>query len=603
MRTVELAGTVGAGKTSLVEPLRTLLASQGREAMTLSEGGRLLAVAGVGRMATVRASGRFMARHPLLVAHAARSLVRAPIPWWHRRHIFLKILRLGAELELLAARLSADATLIIDEGWLHRSVNLFAWREPTPAPDEIARYLDLAPLSQTTIVVDAPTDASRARVAGRGLPKRLRDREAVATEAFLSRSDRVIGIAVGALLDHPRGTRLVRVPNDGLVAELPDALARALAERSRPGGWRRHRQVWPSVPRPDRLVRRLSARGSGSLGVHEMQLASAEFGLPQPVRVSRAPSPGGRGSVGIIADAAGQQWLLKRYKPSVADEDLVVEHAVLERLAEVAFPAPRLRRSPSGSTIVRVGDGRLALFMLASGHVHPHERIYAAGDRRRLEMEAGATLGQLHESLCGFEPPPASENGFVGMVGPRLRPLAWFSERLERLARSTDGRDRRLPELTASAGWMHRELIRHDALLEAAAPARTVIHGDYGPYNLMLRPGWPPLVIDFELARVDWRLADLATAVPRFAQRRTGFDRAAAGRFLDGYRSSTTLDAQELGLMPAVATYLALRRAVVCWERFAASAERQWADQARGRLGLARSLVAGRHPLAALEGS
>lgn len=602
MRTIELAGSVGAGKTSLVEPLRHLLAGRGHEVLTLGEARTRVAPRGFAWPTSVAATARFTARHPGLVGAVVRSLLSARIPGWHRRHIFMLILRLGAELDLIAARLAPNVSVILDEGWLHRSVNLFAWRVPTPDRGEIAQYLDRAPLSRTIVLADAPPALLRARISERGLPKRLRARPIAEADAFLDRAERVLSLAAASLAEDPRGVRLLRVVNDGLREDLPRRLAAALdapsSARARP-----HVQAWPSLARPDRLVRRfVASRRAGSPDATILRAASDGFALPEPVRLEPVASPGGRGTVFALRDAAGDQWLLKRYKTSLDDRDIAVEHAVLQRLSEIGFRAPRLRRGPSGTTVVHLDGARLALFELAVGHLHPHERVFSPPDRRRLEEEAGALLGDLHQALCGFEPPAASDNGFASLSGPRVRAVGWFTERLALLANSTMPRDRERREVAREAGWISSELDRLDTLLEAAAPRRTVVHGDYGPYNLLLKAGRTPLVIDFELARIDWRLTDLATAIPRFAQRRTGFDRSAARRFLAGYRARTSIGPEELALLPAVAEYLALRRTVVCWDRHASATAGTWFDQGRERLAFARSVASADHPLAGLVG-
>ncbi|MGH2417031.1 MAG: phosphotransferase enzyme family protein [Candidatus Limnocylindria bacterium] len=602
MRTIELAGSVGAGKTSLVEPLRHLLAARGHEALTLGDARAHVAPQGFAWPTSIAAAARFMARHPGLVIAALRSLLRARIPGWHRRHIFMLVLRLGAELDLIAARLAPDVTVILDEGWLHRSVNLFAWRVPTPERGEITEYLDRAPLSRTIVLVDAPPGVLRARISERGLPKRLRARPIAEADAFLDRAGRVLSLAAASLAEDPRGVRLLRVVNDGLPEDLPRRLAAAIdapsSARARP-----HVQAWPSLPRPDRLLRRLLAsRRAGSPEPSILRAAADGFALPEPVRFEPVASPGGRGTVFALRDAAGDRWLLKRYKTGLDDRDIAVEHAVLRRLDEIGFRAPRLRSGPSGATMVHLDDTRLALFELAVGHQHPHERMFSPPDRRRLEEQAGAWLGDLHQALCGFEPPAASDNGFSTLSGPRVRPVGWFTERLELLAASAMRSDRQRREVAQAAGWISSELERIDALLEAAAPTRTVIHGDYGPYNLMLKVGRTPLIIDFELARIDWRLTDVATAIPRFAQRRTGFDGSAARRFLAGYRARTAIEPGELALLPAVAEYLALRRTVVCWDRHAAAGAGTLFDQGRERLVFARAVASAAHPLARLVG-
>jgi len=103
--------------------------------------------------------------------------------------------------------------------------------------------------------------------------------------------------------------------------------------------------------------------------------------------------------------------------------------------------------------------------------------------------------------------------------------------------------------------------------------------------------------VDFELARRDWRLVDVATAMGWFAQRRRSFDVTAARRFLDAYRQASAASEDELQRIPQVAAYLALQRAVVAWGRSQDGGLLDWDTEARQRIVMAEELLAGRHPL------
>lgn len=265
---------------------------------------------------------------------------------------------------------------------------------------------------------------------------------------------------------------------------------------------------------------------------------------------------------------------------------------MLRRLDELGRSTPRLRHGPAGTSVCRVGGARLAMFELATGYHHPHERILLPGDRRRAERVAGAAMGDLHEALADFQPPVASPNGFVDRTGPRTRPLAWYTGLISELE----------SHRSAVVGepawdWVRERLTSLDASLAGAGLARTVIHGDFGPYNLLLRDGREPLVIDFELARVDWRLTDLATALPRFAERRAGFDRGAAFRVLEGYLERAAVSRAELAHIPSVLEFLALRRAIVCMHRYRTTGDASWMGQVHERLAVVHRLASGAHPL------
>lgn len=595
VRTIEIAGSVGAGKTSVVEPLRAILAARGREAITLDEAFARQRPR-LSRWAQPAAAARFVARRPGLAVSIASSLLRSPIPAWHRARIILLVLKLGARIDLVGREVGPHAVVIIDEGWVHRAMNVFAWRTVDPSARELDAYLDRVPMRGLVIVVHADPDTVRTRVGRRGLPKRLAGRSTAEIDAFLSRGERILAYSEASLSANPRGVVLMRVRNDGAAEDLQVALERALSEH-RVRGVPTHRPAWPSAPRPDRLATRIRRRGSNLLPEELAQRAAEKAGLRAPVAIAGGVSPGGRGSVRVVRDRDGARWLVKRYKDSLADADIAVEHAVLARLADCLLPAPRLVQAPASDGIIRVAGGRFAVYALAEGYVHPHERWLAPSDRRRLERLSGTLLASLHEGLRGFVPPPASQHGFAALEGPRIRPITWFTERLDALADHP-----RFREVLA-----HREAIRTaeeltelDRSLESVPLHRSVVHGDFGPYNLLVRPGREPLAIDWELSRLDWRIVDLATGIPRFGQRRTGWDTAAAHRFLNAYERRAPLDREDRRMIPSVAEYLTLRRAIVCLDRWVLTGDVRQRDEAVDRMAYARRLASGTHPLVRL---
>ena len=119
-----------------------------------------------------------------------------------------------------------------------------------------------------------------------------------------------------------------------------------------------------------------------------------------------------------------------------------------------------------------------------------------------------------------------------------------------------------------------------------------MIHGDYGPYNLLLKPGAPVVVLDFELARLDWRVVDVAKAMQQFALTRKGIRPARAHRFVSSYAARTSFEEAERRLIPDVWLFLTLRRVIVCWDRHATTGEGRWLREAGRKLALAEAIRA-----------
>jgi Ser/Thr protein kinase RdoA (MazF antagonist) len=347
------------------------------------------------------------------------------------------------------------------------------------------------------------------------------------------------------------------------------------------------------LPRPDRLVQRLSQRPPTPAEGVRLQAVLARYGLR--VQGEVRPAGGGGRSRSLIVETSAGTKIVKRYKAHLDQEALGHEHSILVRLAELGVPAPRLCAATDGATLVQHEDGAYAVFDFIAGYFQYHNYIFPPAQGRRFVAAAGDALGALHVALRDFTPTGRNLNGFMARDGARWRELGWFGEQLEQCRQELQARpDRGAPELrravTAEGGWVEARLAALDTQLGAAGLPRLIVHGDYGPYNLLFRPGAPVVILDFELARLDWRLTDLAAALRYFASGRLGFNAPRARSFLAAYAARCPIDRAELRLLAPVWQYLTLRRVVVCWHRAIMTGARQWADEARTRLDLARWL-------------
>jgi Ser/Thr protein kinase RdoA (MazF antagonist) len=315
-----------------------------------------------------------------------------------------------------------------------------------------------------------------------------------------------------------------------------------------------------------------------------------EYGLNEAPAMRLAGS-GGRG-VSFIAAYSSGSLIIKRYKRTVDRDTISHEHSILEWLNDHHFPATRLIYGPGGRSFVEKDGVCYALFNFEPGYLHYHEHVFWPVARRDFVAASGRALGALHTTLRGCQPRGFSPNGFVTQEGGRHRDLNWYRERVERCSRAN-------VQLSAGlkyAGWPLRDDVLNQVwdrlsslagVLERTEPTRGVIHGDYGPYNILFRRGKPVFIVDFELARLDWLLTDLASALRTFASHRRGFDWDEATLFVSAYRSVAPIDLWELRLLPTVWQFLALRRFVVCLDRFRTTAEDTWLAEADRRLRLA----------------
>jgi Ser/Thr protein kinase RdoA (MazF antagonist) len=581
---VELAGPVGAGKSSVAKELPDALRARGISVSHLND------IASFGRPRAWLWNLRFAAAHPRLAWAAWRAVAHAPIPWWHRRLIFGLVLGVGGRITYARRLVPPRHVVLVDEGLVHRAVNLFSWY-PQPSAEEVRRYVSLVPLPDALVSVQADADAARERVLARGVPKRLVGRSDADVSAFIDRSRSVAATAVTTVRRRP-GARVINVHNRASLRRSVSNVARStsrLVDTSDGGqGDLAFRPRRLMMARPDRVSARLRIRRSGAIPPSQLNGVLDRYGLHPTGRTRTLSAPGARGATVRVPTSDGEV-VIKRYKHTVEPSALSIEHAVLLALSEGEVPVPRLRRAIDGDTAVCVNGAYFAVSDAIGGYRHPHELLMAPVDRRHFETLAGRLLARLHADLEEVDVPTSATLGFSGRGGERVRDVDWFTELL-----ADAPAPRRLRAWITATLWQLTETFEGEHL------STTVVHGDYGPYNLLVRAGHVPVVVDFELARRDWRLVDLATGLGWFARRRWSFDLAAARRLLDAYRETSGVLDEELARIPDMAAFLALQRAAVAWSRSQRGEATDWEAEARRRILQAEDLLAGRHPLNAV---
>jgi len=170
-------------------------------------------------------------------------------------------------------------------------------------------------------------------------------------------------------------------------------------------------------------------------------------------------------------------------------------------------------------------------------------------DRLLLVATAGRSLAQLHRCLDGFVPDGHHHLGFVSPDGPRVRDAAWHAAMLDELVRRS-GHLR--PEAHATAAELvtrRHEIAGRIARLEARLGAlelpRGVVHGDFGLHNLLFPRGGETVVLDFENARLDWRVNDLVSALGKFRGVRGTYDSESMRVFAQAYLRLHPLGTEE----------------------------------------------------------
>lgn len=336
--------------------------------------------------------------------------------------------------------------------------------------------------------------------------------------------------------------------------------------------------------RPGYLYRRLTrGRGSDTPVRIPLQTILTQYDLKllEPARNLAAT---GRSHSLLLSTQEGKK-LLKRYKPNVDAAAITHEHSILCHLAQMAFPAPRLWPTRDGATFVQQGTDRYAIFDWLDGTFQYHHYLWLPRQTHHFITAAGMALGHLHQVLADFTPAGRNLNGFQSSTGERWRSVSWCLNQLQ-ACRTLSLSERPLlaQHLNQYGAWVEDRLHQVSDALKTAPLSRLIIHGDYGPYNLLFHQHKPTTIIDFELARLDWRLSDLAKALPMIARGRMGFSLSKAASFLSSYWQTNPNHASEMNHLHTVWEFLLLRRVIACWGQYAENGARHWLTEAEAKL-------------------
>ncbi|HUP76700.1 MAG TPA: phosphotransferase [Acidimicrobiales bacterium] len=333
-----------------------------------------------------------------------------------------------------------------------------------------------------------------------------------------------------------------------------------------------------SLPKAGRVVDRARARlDSPAIDRDDCATVLGQYDL----RVTGAPRNigyGWRNEIVIVKTSDGTK-VLKRYPSRWSEAAVQHEHSILAHLESVAFPAVRLVRRSDGTTSTTHAGVTYVLFEFSSGR-NVTGCITSPRQHRRHLACAGSTLARLHRALEGFVPTGVHHLS-DHLDGANDRSTLGYRTVLARLVErshpSSGEVHAQLEWLRGRAGRVHERLEQLDERLGAAPLNRHVIHGDYGLHNLLFRADGTAVVHDFELARVDYRLADLAAVLSRSESHPTS-------AFVDSYRAESAITGHEWDHLSEVWERHRLCGAVRSWENFSRYGDPRRLHTARRRI-------------------
>jgi homoserine kinase type II len=209
-----------------------------------------------------------------------------------------------------------------------------------------------------------------------------------------------------------------------------------------------------------------------------------------------------------IVETTQGRYFLKHRHPSLCQPDLsCAQHALITWLRQGGFPAPALVPTVEGETLLLLDGQCYEVQVYIEGAPYDHDRP------AHLE-EAAVTLGHYHTLVAGFA--PAALCGLGDLYHPTI-----LSAKLASLTQAWEvHRDPDLApivsQLAAQAADLATRFAGHGTL------PQLVIHGDYYAGNLLFDGERVVGVLDYDKARWQPRVVELAEALIYFASPRPG---------------------------------------------------------------------------------
>lgn len=599
---IEFLGTPGSGKTTLLSALANFLKANQLQPYTVLEAARPFALrTRAGRavntlapmpfrrallwqvfyMNSLISRASFISQHKSLIQQVTDHQRQRPKEAGvQERGVLHWFYHLAGYYEFLKSRIKPSEVLLFDDGFVHRVVHLFASEIEEPDVPRITTYLELIPKPDLIIIPSTPLALCEQRVHDRGLWKHSQHKSIEQVKNYLANAERVVQITTDYLQE--QGWPVVHLENgDRNQDQVAEDLYRKLENlrlftnganrkdvKHQQGTLARH---FFHMPRPSRVwgfIRSKQRPLDIDLQMIEQVLLSFDLemsGTPENLPLSRRTQ-------NILVPTHDGKKVLKKYRPMLPNDTIQYSHSILEALQKVNFPAIRLAEDRSGQTSISYAGASYAISTFVEGASYSSSFLWRS-QRLQIMAMAGQNLAQFHRALHQFIPSGKHHLGFNTLTGEWQRGAEWYAAKVNEMQKASEAvncdPDRNYLD------WMDKncihildEMTALDEMLRQAPLPRLIIHGDYGLHNLVFPKDGLVTMLDFETARLEWRLSDLVSALSRLRFRNGRYDFETISAFLSAYQAEYPMGKEEWDWLPKVWRFYKLRSSLIYWNSY-----------------------------------
>ena len=214
--------------------------------------------------------------------------------------------------------------------------------------------------------------------------------------------------------------------------------------------------------------------------------------------------PGAQGGLlRPVVEIDAERWVLRRQAPELTEADIRFRHTFMRHLASAGLPVPTLKPRPDGHTWALAHDNLYELQGYLPGDAYVTDDAQA---RDRL-ASAAETLGALHQTSAEFVWQPFAwpeERSAANLA------LAYVA-RIREAAEDAGSTQLRIGLERVAASCEERIITAADLLATGhPGPPQLHVHGDYQPHNLAFAGPRVAALYDFDAARWEQRIYELA---------------------------------------------------------------------------------------------
>lgn len=283
----------------------------------------------------------------------------------------------------------------------------------------------------------------------------------------------------------------------------------------------------------------------------ELAIVLSHYDLGFVTEVKELPRGSHAAAKLVISTSKGSYLLKRRPKGEVDPYRVAFSHSLQSFLASRNFPLPHLIGTREENiSMLKWGNSIYEVFEFVTGQAYDGSIVAT--------YEAGRTLGLYHQLVQEYRPqwdPPHGHYHDSTSVYSSFKQLAEVLARAE----STQGRKRELIDLLKRLRAAYMDASRAANALGLPEWDTQIVHSDWHPGNMLFDQGHVVAVIDYDAARIQPRVMDVANGCTQFSFVAGGRDLSAwedrtddlrARRFLRGYDEVNILSKVELEAVP-----------------------------------------------------